>query len=60
MSSCWGGSIFLDPLGGLGITNIMIPYIRGTLGFYWDNGKENGKYHLGLRDLGLRNFRFGV
>ena len=29
------------------------------LGFYWDNGKENGNYYLGFRawGLGFRVFR---
>ena len=24
------------------------------MGFYWDNGKENGNYYLGLRVWGFR------
>ena len=24
-------------------------YIRVILGVYWDNGKENGSYYIGLR-----------
>ena len=31
-------------LGGLGLYRVI-------LGLYWDNGKENGNYYLGLRAM---------
>ena len=31
----------------------MGPFRGVTYGFYGDNGKENGNYYLGFRDLGV-------
>ena len=30
------------------IETTMLGYIRAILGLYWDNGKENGNYYIGL------------
>ena len=36
-------------------------YIGGLLGFYWDNGKENGNCYLGFRvKVPLKHIEYGV
>ena len=42
-------------IGGLGnkvILGLYWGYIGVILGLYWDNGKENGNYYVGNRELG--------